>query len=166
MAAIAITSALVAKPAPRHAWALAALGAVLPDVDAIGRPFGRGDLLVLGGHRALTHSLLFAAVFGLLAVMLLRRSDPTLGARLWLCFFVAVASHGALDATTSYGEGIEFLAPWSSRRFWAPWHPLGRGILRDTLAFVLCCGVARIVTRRRGLDLPRVLTPRTRRTAA
>ena len=33
-----------------------AVAATLPDLDAIGRPFGHGDVEWLGGHRAVTHS--------------------------------------------------------------------------------------------------------------
>jgi inner membrane protein len=161
MAGVTIASALVPKPVPPHFFAAVAIAAILPDVDAIGRPFGRGDLAILGGHRALTHSLTFAAC---LALVLAATAFPSVRSpggwiRVWLAVALAVASHGAIDATTTYGEGIEFLAPWSSQRFWAPWRPLGGGLLRDTVLFVLCYLAAYILMRWRGIALPRWLYP-------
>ena len=158
MAAVAITSAFVPRPVPRRIWLRAAGGAVLPDLDAVGRPFGLGDLAVLGGHRALTHSLVVAAVLSLLAVTLVRRSVPQVSARLWLWtgLFLAIASHGGLDSMTTYGDGVEFLAPWSPHRFWAPRRLLGVGFARDTIAFGLFYSAAAILAWGRGLDLPGV----------
>jgi membrane-bound metal-dependent hydrolase YbcI (DUF457 family) len=135
------------------------LAAVLPDLDAIGRPFGGGDVMWLGGHRAITHSLTFAAGFGALLLVGMRGSVQSVPGRirLWLALSLAIASHGGLDALTMYGEGIEFLAPWSSARYWAPWRVLGGGIIRDTIAFFVLYGVARTVMSRRGFSLPRFL---------
>lgn len=82
MAAVAITSAFVPRPVPRRIWLLAGVGAVLPDPDSVGRPLGLGDLAMFGGHRALTHSLVVAAVLSLLAVTLERRAVPQAGARI------------------------------------------------------------------------------------
>jgi membrane-bound metal-dependent hydrolase YbcI (DUF457 family) len=138
-----------------------ALCAALPDIDAIGRPFGGGDVAWLGGHRALTHSLLFAAALSaLLSVTVLRLASgvqPRLV--LWLALTLAIASHGGLDSLTTYGEGIQFFAPFTDARYWSPWRLLGDGIVRDTIAFVVVYGVARAVILRRGLPLPRLLNP-------
>lgn len=73
---------------------------------------------------------------------------------------VIVPKVGGLDALTTYGEGVEFLAPWSSRRYWAQWRPLGDGIVRDSIAFVILYLLARRVLIWRGFALPRVLNPR------
>src|SRR5262245_51823370 len=85
----------------------AAAGAVLLDVDAIGRPFGLGDVSWLGGHRALTHSLPFAAALALVAVVAVCRGDRWRGRRIgaWAYFALAFALHGALDALAAYGDG-------------------------------------------------------------
>ena len=92
MAAVAIASAFAPKPMPRRVWILAAIGAGIPDLDAIGRPFGGGDLAVLGGHRALTHSIFFAGLLSVAALALLRRSVPGLRPRviLWVGLFLAL----------------------------------------------------------------------------
>jgi inner membrane protein len=99
---------------------------VLPDIDSIGRPFGLGDIAFLGGHRGLTHSLPFALVVGLSVAILLHRAQPlsVLFGRAATYLSLAAVSHGLLDTLTAYGEGVELLAPFSSRRFTAPWHPL------------------------------------------
>ena len=78
---------------------------------------------------------------------------------LWLALTLAIASHGVLDAFTTYGEGIQFLAPFTTVRYWSPWQPLGGGIVRDTVAFVVLWGMARTVIIRRGLPMPRLLNP-------
>jgi len=116
-------------------YATAAAGAVLLDVDAIGRPFGLGDLSWLGGHRALTHSLPFAAGLALVAVAAACRGGHWQGRRVgaWAYFALAFALHGALDAFTTYGEGVMFLAPFSAWRFKTPWQPL-HGILPEIVA--------------------------------
>jgi inner membrane protein len=97
----------------------------VPDLDAIGRPFGLGDLSFLGGHRALTHSLPFAVVLGVaVAWFAFRRSAaPDSLARIAVYLVLATASHGILDAFASYGEGLAFLYPLSTTRYAAPWRP-------------------------------------------
>ena len=124
LAAAALGAAVY--PGQRHRlYVAAAVGAVLPDLDAIGRPFGRGDLPWLGGHRALTHSLAFAATLALVAVAVMCCGSSWKGRRFgaWTYFALAFALHGALDAFTTYGEGVMFLAPLSAARFKAPWQP-------------------------------------------
>jgi inner membrane protein len=44
--------------------------------------------------------------------------------RLWTYFFLAVASHGVLDAMTNGGLGVAFFAPFDDRRFFFPFHPI------------------------------------------
>jgi membrane-bound metal-dependent hydrolase YbcI (DUF457 family) len=111
--------------------------------------------------------LCFAAVFGLLLALSLR--PAVTGAvgilRAWVAVLLAIATHGALDALTTYGEGIQFLAPFSEYRYWAPWRILGGGIVRDTIAFVLFFAIARAMIIWRRLPLPGVLNPRFLRAA-
>jgi len=160
--AIAIAAAVVPTTTHKRIWVLVAVAAALPDVDAVGRLFGGGDVEWLGGHRALTHSLTFAALSGLVIVPLVVASTMSWPQRasVWLGLSVAIASHGALDALTMYGEGIQFLAPWSNVRYWAPWRPLGHGIVGDTIALVLFYFIARATIVRRGMSLPLFLNPR------
>ena len=78
---------------------------------------------------------------------------------LWLALSLAIASHGALDSLTAYGEGIQFWSPVSEVRYRAPWLLLGDGIVRDTIAFIVFYGFATAVIMRRGLASPRLLNP-------
>jgi membrane-bound metal-dependent hydrolase YbcI (DUF457 family) len=79
---------------------------VLLDLDAIGRPFGSGDVAWLGGHRALTHSLTFAAALAIAGVAGACRGPQWQGRRLgaWAYLALAFALHGALDALTTYAR--------------------------------------------------------------
>ena len=46
------------------------------------------------------------------------------GRTLVFLLFVAMASHGVLDALTDGGRGVGFLIPFSSERFFFPWRPI------------------------------------------
>ena len=50
--AIALGTVLRVPASVRSAWYVGIAAAVLLDLDAIGRPFGRGDLVRLDGHRS------------------------------------------------------------------------------------------------------------------
>ncbi len=125
-----VSTAIGAPLAPavptRRYWIAGILCAVLPDLDAIGRPFGWGDLEFLGGHRALTHSIFFAVMLGLVVAALGFRDVRWQGHRGWIMAYLvlATASHGALDALASYGDGVAFFFPFSAARYAAPWRPL------------------------------------------
>ncbi len=97
--------------------AVAAVAAVLPDLDVAGFYVGirYGDLL---GHRGLTHSLLAAGIVAVLAGLLLR------GWRAGLAVLVAAVSHGVLDAFTSGGYGVAFFAPFDLHRYSFPFAPI------------------------------------------
>ncbi len=99
-----------------------AVAAALLDIDALGRPFGRGDLEILGGHRAVTHSVWTALLLGGIVFLAAkpREGDPSKWL-LALFVFLVVASHGVLDAFSTYGEGVAFFAPVSMHRWKAPW---------------------------------------------
>ena len=125
----AVALGAVFYPAERaRLYAAAAAAAVLLDIDAIGRPFGLGDVTWLGGHRALTHSLPFAAALAAILVLAACRRADWQARRLgvWAYFALAFALHGVLDALTTYGEGVMFFAPFSASRYKAPWQPFHR----------------------------------------
>ena len=83
-------------------WTALAVAAVVLDLDALPRIWGGGDIALLGGHRALTHSLAFALFTGiLLAFGIGCRGFPRW--RLAAVLAIAVATHAGLDALTSYG---------------------------------------------------------------
>ncbi len=148
-----VAAALGAVFYPNERWRFyitAAGGAALLDLDAIGRPFGLGDVSWLGGHRALTHGLPFAAALALAAVALAGRGSHWQGRRLgaWAYFALAFALHGALDALTTYGDGVMFLAPFSAWRYKASWQPF-HGIGPEVVA-VWLPALALVWYRRRG----------------
>ena len=165
--AVAIAATLMPRGVPPRTWYLVAVAAVVPDLDAIGQLWGGGDVAWLGGHRAFTHSVSFAAGSGLLVATSLRPAVTGVSAtlRAWFAAMLAITTHGALDALTTYGEGIQFLAPLSEQRYWAPWRLLGGGIVRDSIAFLFFYAAGRAMIIRRYLPLPSVLNPQFLRAA-
>ena len=122
-AALAIGTALRASvPVTTRFWVLGATCAVVPDLDSIGFWLGVPYDSMLG-HRGLTHSVLFAAALASLAtVSAFPPGAPRF--RCWLFLFLAGASHGVLDAMTTGGLGVAFLAPVDNDRFFLPWRPI------------------------------------------
>jgi inner membrane protein len=107
-------------------WGMSIACALLPDADVIGFVAGVNYEHMLG-HRGLSHSLPFAAVLGIGSGWLATQYLPQ-GAPPWwslaLYFTLVTASHGVLDAMTSGGLGIAFLAPFDSTRYFFPWRPV------------------------------------------
>src|SRR5207302_9568309 len=125
-AAVALTKTMSTTKRGWRFWTLLAGSAVLPDADVIGVPFGinYGGLL---GHRALSHSLLFAALWSLLVVFWEFRAVARCSEQWWRLlglFFVATASHGVLDAMTDGGLGVAFFSPFDTTRYFLPWRPI------------------------------------------
>jgi inner membrane protein len=109
---------------PRRFALLGALAAVVPDLDVIGFRFGIAYAHPLG-HRGLSHSLAFAALFAALIIAVLSRSLPRPSRfAAWLYLASATASHGVFDAFTDGGLGVALLAPFSNERFFFPWQPI------------------------------------------
>ena len=126
-AALAI-AAFSPRPVPRRVWITAAVVAAVPDVDAIGRPFGNLAIeAVFGGHRGFTHSVVFVLVLAAIVAWGFFRTSPWIGLhrRLWVAFALATASHGVLDALSTIGNGVAFWAPFSWTRYEFAWQPLG-----------------------------------------
>jgi len=176
----AFTGALLAPLAPtavrpaKAALLLAAL-AVAPDLDVVGFWLGVSYSHPLG-HRGLSHSLPAAAAAGWL---LSRAAFPELAQRrrdrtgMALLLFVAMGSHGLLDAATDGGRGIGLLLPFSERRFFLPWRPLpvsplepaaffgprGLAVLRAEAWWLgvpgVAVGIAAVLARRRRAAPPR-----------
>jgi inner membrane protein len=115
--------------------AAGALCAVIPDADVIAFAAGIPYAAMLG-HRGLSHSLAFAAGLALLLTYAWKRpgrvpensmeaaSEEPSAERMAAYLFLAIASHGVLDALTNGGLGVAFFAPFSSRRYFFPWRPI------------------------------------------
>ena len=116
-------AALVGRSvAPLPLLILGVVFALLPDVDSIafrlGIPYSSPF-----GHRGFSHSLVAAAVLASLAVPFARalKAHPTV---VFTFLFLAMASHGVLDACTDAGLGVAFFWPWSTERIFFGFRPI------------------------------------------
>ncbi|OON67237.1 metal-dependent hydrolase [Hymenobacter sp. CRA2] len=142
-----------ARQLPTRFWLLTALCAIAPDFDAVtfklGIPYAS-----MWGHRGFTHSLVFAALLGLL---LAYGAWPrtTCRAPLVLWFFLATASHPLLDMLTNGGLGVALLAPFSAERFFFPWRPVQ--VSPVGAGFFSARGVTTVLSELKWLWLPTAL---------
>ncbi len=152
--AVLLSPVLRGRRIRRRAIIATAMAAALLDLDAVGRPFGRGDIAMLGGHRAITHSVWLALLAGAVAFRISRPREGDPDRRLLaLHVFLVIASHGVLDAFTTYGEGVAFFAPVSMERWKAPWLVFS-GILPEMLLVWLPAFAVYVTWLRPRLDLP------------
>lgn len=110
----------------RRVCIVAAACAATPDIDAIGWPLQVANDSLFA-HRALTHSLAFAAAGVVVATAVFFHGPAWRRARARIAGILAVAflSHLCLDGLSSYSLGLEFLAPFSRQRYRFRWTPLG-----------------------------------------
>jgi inner membrane protein len=113
------------RNAPRSLIAVAALVSSLPDADVAAFGFGIPYEHPLG-HRGFTHSIAFAFLFAAFSAFAYTRLLKNgVSFRLAYAFiFVALASHGVLDAMTTGGKGVGFFIPFSNARFFFPFRPI------------------------------------------
>lgn len=148
----AVCLALVALAGPRRVsprlFLAGVVGSMLPDSDVIGYWLGVPYAHPLG-HRGFSHSIAAAALFGLLLLALRRPLRASMGVAFWFGF-LAMLSHGLLDAMTTGGLGIEFFWPVDTNRYFLPWRPIlvspiritsflssrGLRVLRSELLFI------------------------------
>ena len=106
-------------------WTLGIICSILPDADVIGFQFNIA-YESFWGHRGFSHSLLFAALVGIVVTVLFFRKDAfsKKGLGLMFYYFLCTASHAVLDALTSGGLGIAFLSPFDDTRYFFPWRPI------------------------------------------
>jgi inner membrane protein len=97
---------------------LGAVGTILPDADVVSFALGIPYEHVLG-HRGLSHSILFALLYALLATAIARPNIPTFS-----FIFLCTISHAVLDAFTDGGLGVAFFAPFSDERYFFPFTPI------------------------------------------
>jgi inner membrane protein len=108
---------------------------MVPDLDVIAFKFGIPYAAPFG-HRGASHSLVFALLMGVAALLL------TKSRRTALAMLVVVASHPLLDMLTDGGLGCGVLWPFSTERFFWPWTPIpvapiGTGMLSARGLYVL-----------------------------
>lgn len=119
---LAVGLALGARIIPTRLLIAGMLAACLPDLDVIAFKLGIAYQDALG-HRGFSHSLLFAAMLGLLGAAACRLFGCSpLKAGLWIG--LATASHSVLDAMTDGGLGVAWFWPWSDQRYFLPLHPI------------------------------------------
>jgi inner membrane protein len=122
IAAASIGSVLT--PRDRKLVALAAVCSIVPDADALAFRFGI-PYEHMFGHRGFTHSIAFAACLAAIATWAVaRRVADVPVRRLAAALFLAIVSHGILDALTNGGLGVAFFAPFSGERYFLPWRPI------------------------------------------
>jgi inner membrane protein len=111
------------RPAQQR-WAYVGLSALalLPDADVVafwlGIPYAAP-----WGHRGASHSLAFAALLAL-GLGLAVHTAGGRGLRVGVFAFLALGSHGLLDALTDGGLGAALLWPFSDARYFSPLRPL------------------------------------------
>lgn len=99
------------------------LSAAMPDLDIVAFWMDIPYEHPLG-HRGITHSILFAAIWALGIGNLFWRNvenKDRIRWRIWLFLFLCTASHGVLDALTTGGRGVGFFIPFDNDRYFLPW---------------------------------------------
>jgi inner membrane protein len=104
-------------------WVLSAALAAAPDLDVLAFAFGvpYGSFF---GHRGFFHSLLFAAVVGLVVALPAYEMMAVPWWLAWSYFFAVFALHSLLDGFTNGGLGVALLSPFDTTRYFFPWRPI------------------------------------------
>jgi inner membrane protein len=106
---------ILGKRLGKRAMFWGAVAANIPDCDIAGGWFLPGDQSLVF-HRGITHSFMFALLFGLLLAIIARRLRPNIGLGAFAFFFCfEIALHDLLDTCTSYGTGL--LEPFTHARY-------------------------------------------------
>ena len=162
MVAVTVGSLVAPRELIRPFLIIGATCAVLPDIDAIGRPFYgvTGDLQTLGGHRGFTHSITFAALLGIVVSSVTAIDRRWRGQRIRLAVFIAIATalHGVLDLFTSIGAStspVQFFSPFSTHGYALSRHPINGPFSELFLCLLPLIGVTRATWYVRGIPWPR-----------
>lgn len=105
------------------AFATFAALALAPDLDVIAFRLGIPYAAPFG-HRGASHALVTAVVVGALAGVVIARAWRMRAGVSIACAVVALASHGVFDMLTDGGEGVAYLWPFSTERWFFPVRPL------------------------------------------
>ena len=117
---LALGLGLGSKVISRRLLAAGVVASMLPDIDVLAFRFNIAYTDTFG-HRGVSHSLMFAMLVGLVA-MLCAPWLKTTRSRGFLFVGTACASHGLLDMLTNGGEGVALWWPFSEARLFFPWH--------------------------------------------
>jgi inner membrane protein len=132
----AASQSLLARRLPRGAGFIGAVGGMVPDLDIFIRSANDPTVSWLF-HRHFTHSLIFIPIGGLIAALpflfMSRYKDHR--REVILASVIGYATHGLLDAFTSYGT--QLLWPFSSYRVAWDWI----GIVDPIYSLILLIGV-------------------------
>lgn len=111
----AAAQAVLGKRLGHRGWIAGAIGGLLPDADILIRS-STDPLLAIEYHRHFTHSLAFIPAGGLIAALpwLAFRRQRSDGKLLLAASTIGFATHGLLDACTTYGTHLYW--PFSDER--------------------------------------------------
>ena len=124
-AVVAVTIVAVhdLQPSAARTWLVAIACAIAPDFDALGFWLGV-PYESFWGHRGFTHSMVFALLLSWICANWISHSSAVSRGRLWSVYFMAVLSHGVLDAMTDGGLGVAFFSPLDQTRYFFPFRPI------------------------------------------
>jgi len=109
-------------------WAIpvtAGLLAVAPDLDTYAMRIFDIPYRSFWGHRGFFHSPFFLSVFcAALAALVAHRQGLRAWAWLTVVWAGCAITHPLLDMLTDGGSGVMALYPFSSARYFFPWHPI------------------------------------------
>ena len=144
----AAAQSVVGERLGRRSWWLGALGGMAPDLDVLIRN-AANPLLSLEYHRHFTHSLAFIPVGGLLVALpflaLAREQTREQRGLIVAATTIGYATHGILDAFTSYGTLLWW--PFSRTRVAFDWISVVDPIYTVILAAGVVIAAARSRTR-------------------
>jgi inner membrane protein len=139
---------------------------IAPDIDTIGFRIGIPYQHWLG-HRGLSHSIVFAVLLGMIALLFISEKSIKRKCLYFCVFFASAILHDVLDAMTNGGLGVAFFSPFSDTRYFLPWQPIevsplslkrfltlrGWGVIESELLWVvipsLCFTVMVVLYRRK-----------------
>lgn len=143
LAGAAVARVALARPLAHRAWLPGAMGALLPDADALIRSTA-DPLLYAEFHRHFTHSIAFIPIGGAIAALpwVLRAKHRAHWRTSLAASTIGYATHGVLDAATTWGTRLFW--PFGDARIAWNWI----SIVDPLFTMMLLTGVAVAIWRR------------------
>lgn len=119
---LAIGLGLGKKRVSRPLLVAGLFASVFPDLDVLGAQFGIA-FASEWGHRGFSHSIVFAILCGLLALLFSRQLQA---GKLSAFLFISICtlSHPLLDALSNGGLGVALYWPFDNTRHFFQWRPI------------------------------------------